>query len=256
MDYPNRIIKSGETDTDIVTAIQNQLNATNCGPLTVDGIFGDSTVSAVKLFQTRHTDSSGTPLKADGQVGPITWSILFGSDSVQSNNSPASPLLAKVLEVAASQIGVIEDPPNSNRGPQVDEYLRTVGLDPEGQHYSWCAAFVYWCFQQAADQLGVNNPLIKTAGCLDHWNRATCPEITKQAALKDPSLIKPGFIFIIDHGDGSGHTGLVESSGGGLLTTIEGNTNIQLSSNGYGVFRLDRRKIVDITKGFLDYSGA
>jgi hypothetical protein len=47
---------------------------------------------------------------------------------------------------------------------------------------------------------------------------------------------------------------MVESSQGGLLTTIEGNTNQQLSSNGYGVFRLNRRKIADITKGFLDYS--
>jgi CHAP domain-containing protein/putative peptidoglycan binding protein len=255
MNYPNRIIKKGEADTTIVTAIQNQLNAASCGPLNVNGIFDDTTVSAVKLFQTRHTDVAGNPLKADGQVGPITWTILFGSNNLVVDNNAPSPLLTKALEAAASEIGVVEVPPNSNRGPRVDVYLRTVGLDPEGQHYSWCAAFVYWCFQQAADQLGRNNPLVKKAGCLDDWNMATCPKITKQAALKDPSLIKPGFIFIIDHGNGSGHTGIVESSNGGLLTTIEGNTNLDASSNGYGVFRLTRRKIVDITKGFLDYSG-
>jgi len=256
MNYPNRIIKKGDTDADVVNAIQNELNTLNCGPLTVNGVFDDNTVSAVKLFQTRHTDAGGTPLKADGQIGPITWAVLFGTQSVASDNNAPSALLGKVLEVAASQIGVEEVPPNSNRGPKVDEYLRTVGLDPEGQHYSWCAAFVYWCFQQAAGQLGVKNPVVKTAGCLNHWNSATCPKVTRQAALKDPSLIKPGFIFIIDHGGGNGHTGLVESSAGGILTTIEGNTNTQLSSNGYGVFRLTRRKVVDITKGFLDYSGA
>ena len=255
MDYPNRIIKNGETDTDIVTAIQNQLNTKSCGPLTVDGVFSDSVTSAVKLFQTRHTDVAGTPLKADGQVGPVTWAALFGSDNVPVDNTAPSPLLSKVLEVAASQINVVEVPPYSNRGPQVDEYLKSVGLDPENEHYSWCASFVYWCFEQACNDLSLTNPLVKTAGCLDHWNRATCPKITKQAALKDPSLVKPGFIFIIDHGDGSGHTGLVESSSGGVLTTIEGNTNEQLSSNGYGVFRLTRRKIADITRGFLDYSG-
>ncbi len=255
MDYPNRVIKTGETDTTIVTAIQNELNEKKCGPVTVTGVFDDGTVSAVKLFQTRHTDVAGTPLKADGQIGPVTWSVLFSTDSVPADNTAPSALLSKVLEIAASQIGVTEDPPNSNRGPKVDEYLRTVGLDPQGQHYSWCAAFVYWCFTQAATQLNVHNPVIKTAGCLDHWSRATCPKITKLAAVKDPSLIKPGFIFIIDHGGGNGHTGLVESSGGGLLTTIEGNTNEALSANGYGVFRLNRRKIVDITKGFLDYSG-
>ncbi len=257
MNYPNRIIKKGEADTTIVTAIQDQLNATGCGPITANGVFDGSTISSVKLFQTRHVDVSGTPLKADGQVGPITWAVLFGSANVPVNNTAPSPLLAEVLEVAASQIGVTESPPNSNRGPQVDEYLRTVGLNPEGQHYSWCAAFVYWCFQQSVNRLQLpRNPLVRTAGCLDHWNRATCKKITKQAALKNPALVQPGFIFIIDHGHGSGHTGLVESSQGGLLVTIEGNTNQQLSSNGYGVFRLTRRKIVEITKGFLDYSMA
>ncbi|MEO8416130.1 MAG: CHAP domain-containing protein [Ginsengibacter sp.] len=255
MNYPNRVIKKGEADAAIVNAVQDQLNATGCGPVTVNGIFDDSTVSAVKLFQTRHADAAGTPLKADGQVGPISWSVLFGAVNLPVNNEAPSQLLVKTLEIAASQIGVIESPPNSNRGPQVDVYLKTVGLNPEGQHYSWCAAFVYWCFQQSVNELNLpKNPLVKTAGCLEHWRRATCAKITKQAALKDPSLVKPGFVFIIDHGHGAGHTGLVESSQGGLLTTIEGNTNQQLSSNGYGVFRLNRRKIVDITKGFLDYS--
>ncbi|HEY4967134.1 MAG TPA: CHAP domain-containing protein [Puia sp.] len=253
MDYPNRIIKKGETDAGVMDAVQNQLNAVNCGPVPITDIFDDVTVSAVKLFQTRHTDISGTPLKADGQIGPITWSILFNTNNVPANNDAPSPLLSTTLQVAASQLGVVEVPTNSNRGPMVDQYLESVGLNPEGNHYSWCAAFVYWCFQQAENQLGVSNPLVKTAGCLEHWNQATCRKITKQNALQDPSLIRPGAIFIIDHGNGSGHTGLVESSAGGLLNTIEGNTNPQLSSDGYGVFRLDRRKIVDITKGFLDY---
>lgn len=254
MNYPNRVIKKDEADKSIVTAIQDQLNVTGC-PVIVNGIFDDQTVSAVKLFQTRHADVAGTPLKADGKIGPITWAVLFGAVNMPVNHEAPSQLLMKTLAVAASQIGVIEIPPGSNRGPQVDVYLRTVGLNPVGQHYSWCAAFVYWCFQQSSNELNLpKNPLVKTAGCLEHWRRATCTKITKQAAIKDPSLLKPGVIFIIDHGNGAGHTGLVESSQGGLLTTIEGNTNQQLSSNGYGVFRLNRRKIGDITKGFLDYS--
>jgi hypothetical protein len=255
MNYPNRVVKKGEADASIVSAVQQQLNTMGCGPIKVNGVFDNNTVSAVKLFQTRHVDVAGTPLKADGQVGPITWAVLFGPINTPVNNLATSQLLLNTLAAAASQIGVVESPPGSNRGPQVDVYLRTVGLNPVGQHYSWCAAFVYWCFQQSSNELNLpRNPLVKTAGCLDHWQRATCPKITRQAAIKDPSLLKPGFIFIIDHGHGAGHTGMVESSHGGLLTTIEGNTNQQLSSNGYGVFRLNRRKIADITKGFLDYS--
>jgi hypothetical protein len=254
MEYPNRLIKKGEADTNIVKAVQQQLNVNRCGPIDVDGVFADATVSAVKLFQTRHTDANGASLKADGQIGSLTWAALFGEDSVAVTNVASSSLLNKVIEIAQSQIGIVENPIGSNRGPEVDIFLRTVGLDPVGEHYSWCAAFVYWCFNQAAAQLNLHNPLIKTAGVIDHWNRATCAKISKAAAIANPGLIQPGHIFIIDHGNGSGHTGLVESTNGGNLVTIEGNTNEALSSNGYGVFRLTRRKVTDITKGFLNYA--
>lgn len=253
MRYPNHIIKKGDEDRDAVLAIQQLLNDRNCGPIAVNGSFDEATFIAVKLFQTRNTDLTGTPLRADGKVGPITWSAMFGADQVPSSTEAGSALALEALQVAAAQIGVCEEPPGSNRGPMVDEYLRAVGLNPEGQHYSWCAAFVYWCFNQAAHSTGVVNPLVKTAGCIDHWNRAACPRIPKQTALNNPALIKPGYVFIIDHGGGNGHTGIVESTAAGLLTTIEGNTNPELSSNGYGVFRLNRRKIADITKGFLAY---
>jgi hypothetical protein len=47
---------------------------------------------------------------------------------------------------------------------------------------------------------------------------------------------------------------VVETSGGRLLT-IEGNTNDGGSRNGIGVFERDARKINQINKGFIDYSG-
>lgn len=253
MNYPNRIIKKNEQDQTIVKAIQAQLNAWKCGPVTVDGIFGDGTVSAVKLFQTRHTDLTGAALVADGQIGALSWAALFGQSAVANNNAVPAPLPANALLSAISQINVVEQPIGSNRGPEVDEYLRAVGLDPVGQHYSWCAAFVYWSYQQAATKLGVANPLIKTAGCLDHWQKAKCTKLTAAEALADPSRIVPGCVFIIDHGGGLGHTGIVESANGGNLITIEGNTNSGQSREGYGVFRLNRRKIPQITKGFLIY---
>jgi hypothetical protein len=251
--YPNHIVKKGDNDTAAVAAIQQALNSRSCGPLPVNGKFDDATFSAVKLFQTRNTDKAGTPLREDGKVGPVTWAALFGADQVPVSTETGSPLALKALQVAISQIGVVEEPPGSNRGPMVDMYLRATGLNPEGQHYSWCAAFVYWCFGEAAKSLNISNPLVKTAGCLEHWNRATCPRILRRTALTTPTAILPGAVFIIDHGGGKGHTGIVESTAAGLLTTIEGNTNLELSSNGYGVFRLTRRKIADINKGFLIY---
>src|SRR5262249_21859867 len=115
--------------------------------------------------------------------------------------------------------------------------------------------FVYFCFEQAASNLGVSNPLVKTGGCLDHWNKSKAKKITAIKAKNDPSLVKPGHIFIIDHGHGNGHTGIVKRVEGGRLITIEGNSNPNGSSNGIGVFELDIRKVwTPNLKGYLDYS--
>jgi hypothetical protein len=115
---------------------------------------------------------------------------------------------------------------------------------------------VYWCFDEVALQMPRNNPMVKTAGCLDHWRRAPAQgarRITKQQALADPGLLRPGMIFIIDHGGGLGHTGLIERVEGGLLATIEGNTDASRTREGGGVYRLTR-KILEINTGFIDYS--
>ena len=62
-------------------------------------------------------------------------------------------------------------------------------------------------------------------------------------------------LFIMDHGGGLGHTGIVEEVAAGLLTTIEGNTDASRTREGGGIYRLSR-KINEINKGFIDYSGA
>lgn len=253
--YPQRIIKVGEDDVAVVRPLQLRLNELGCGPLQGTGFFGQKTDAAVKLFQARFPDPQGQPLVIDGEVGPLTWGALFGSDTIPPSH-PSSNLLIKVMEIAASQIGVREKPLGSNSGPEVDEYLHSVGLDP-GPNSFWCVAFEYWCFKKAAAALGRNNPMIKTAGVLDHWHqagRSGISRITTQQAQNNPSLLKAGMIFTIDIGDGFGHSGLVENVVGGRLVTIEGNTNTDGSRNGIGVFRRDARKLKDINVGFIDYS--
>jgi hypothetical protein len=253
--FPGKVVKLGHKDKETVRAVQHRLNEVGCGPLEEDGDFDRDTLSAVKLFQARSTDSSGLPLQVDGEIGPITWAALFGPQSVPIRNGSSSPLLAAVLDFAATQIGVMEVPPGSNRGPQVDEYVRSVGLSPEGR-FAWCVAFIFFCFEHAAKKLGRRNPMIKTAGVLDHWNKAgnaSIPRITASRAKDDPSLVKPGQIFVIDVGGGHGHSGMVERVIGGQLVTIEGNTNQSGSPEGIGVFRRSLRKIVSINKGFIDY---
>ncbi len=253
MNYPKRVIKKGEKDERIVRAIQKELNARGCGPVTVDGDFGPKTLAAVKLFQTRFTDQNGNPLVVDGELGAVTWAALFGQKKIPVVDATKSSLAAAAVAVAESQLGVLESPLGSNNGPEVNAYLESVGLGPG--HF-WCMAFVYWCYQQAAQKLKKNNPLVRTAGVMAHWNaarKAGTRCITTKEAADNPGLIKPGMIFIISHGGGLGHTGLVESVHGGMLVTIEGNTNKEGSRNGIGVFRRTGRSIKSINKGFIEY---
>jgi len=56
-----------------VKTLQQRLNALGYGWLTVDGIFGAHTDSAVRTFQRKHRG-----LAVDGIVGPKTWAALQG----------------------------------------------------------------------------------------------------------------------------------------------------------------------------------
>jgi hypothetical protein len=252
--FPGRVISAGSKDRASVLAIQRRLNQVGCGPVAEDGVFGPETADAVELFQARSVDQHGSPLLVDGSVGPMTWAALFGA--VPAVETAETPLHTAVLEVAGSQVGVMEEPPGSNRGPKVDVYLRSVGINPAAGSFPWCAAFVYWCFQQASKNLAVSNPAIRSAGVLDVWNRAGSsgvPRISSIEAQNEPGLVKPGMVFVLSAGAGNGHTGLVERVDGVVLTTIEGNTNTGGSREGVGVFRRTGRRLAAINRGFINY---
>jgi hypothetical protein len=255
--YPGYHITVGVKNKASVRAVQQRLNQVGCGPLSVSGNFDSVTRSAVQLFQARTVDGQGQSLKVDGVVGPLTWVALFGGQTLPDVAAEAtSPLVKASLGVAASQVGVMEEPPGSNRGPQVDQYLQAVGLDPSEGSYPWCAAFVYWSFERGAARSGKANPVIRTAGVLDHWRKAGDAGVTRilpDEVTNDFSLLKPGLIFVISTGGGNGHTGLVEDFRDDRLITIEGNTNLPGDREGVGVFRRTGRKISEINKGFISY---
>lgn len=252
--YPGHYLTVGSKNRDSIRAVQARLNQVGCGPIDEPGLFNGQTKAAVELFQARSVDSQGRSLKPDGLVGPLTWAALFGPSSLPGTiDAPLSRLLQTTLAVAASQIGVMEDPPGSNKGPEVDKYLKSVGLGPG---YAWCAAFVYWVFEKAATTLEVINPVIQTASVLAHWNQAGRKGITRllpNEMQEDFSLITPGLIFVISLKGNDGHTGIVEGFRDDRLITIEGNTNISGGREGVGVFRRTSRKLSDINKGFINY---
>lgn len=179
MKYPGRVIRQGEPDAGIVRAVKLALNeklalqGTHDAVLPVDDPHFDAAMlQAVRMFQARNVDSQGAPLVIDGKIGPLTWEALFGTQSVPVVDAASDELLETALRIAAGEQAaqVREQPLYSNRGPRVDEYQRRTGINGSGQ--PWCACFLYWCFDEAASALGRANPVIRTAGCLDHWNRA------------------------------------------------------------------------------------
>jgi hypothetical protein len=261
--YPGTIVRRGHADPAATQAIQRRLKAMGYGPFPRSGIFDEATESAVRLFQSQHVDQVGVPLKVDGKVGSFTWSALFPAPPKPAAVNTSSSIALQALAVASSQIGVLEQPPGSNSGPQVDKYLSSVGVKPgvgPVANRAWCAAFAYWCFNSAAQSLSVANPVSKTGGVLRHWELAkTNPAATlhsRSSAVSNPARIRPGFIFVYDFGKGLGHTGIVERVEAGRLITVEGNINDGSipGREGVGVFRTNRRKITDQRLvGFIEY---
>lgn len=147
-------------------------------------------------------------------------------------------LTERALDIAASQVGVREV--GRNRGPRVEEYLASVGLPPGN---SWCAAFVHWCFQRAADELMLPPPLPKTGGVHKLWRR-----IDVGFKVPRPTV---GSLFFHDSGGGLGHVGFVAGVRGDEIDTIEGNTDDGGSREGDGVMRRVRRRHY-VNLGFVD----
>jgi hypothetical protein len=152
----------------------------------------------------------------------------------------SSSLQVLAMKIALGEIGVKETPANSNRGKEVESYLSSVGLSGGN---AWCMAFVYWCVDEAAKAKGVANPLFKTGGVLRQ---------SRERSYLSSQTPKVGSIFIMDYGNGFGHTGFVERIEGNTLHTIEGNTDSAGSRTGGRVMRQTRQR--NQIKEFLNIS--
>uniref|UniRef100_A0A6M3KXR1 Peptidase C51 domain-containing protein n=1 Tax=viral metagenome TaxID=1070528 RepID=A0A6M3KXR1_9ZZZZ len=158
--------------------------------------------------------------------------------------------MSGAVAVARGQVGVREMPVNSNEGPQVEAYLRSVGMGP-GR--AWCAAFCYWCIREAWwwDHFGQDPPYIKTAWTPSIWSWAQKQGLDYWASPADVHLgrdVPDGALFLL-HGHVGGeskprvkHVGIVEhyNPADQVVNTLEGNTNPAGSREGGGVFRHER----------------
>jgi hypothetical protein len=152
---------------------------------------------------------------------------------------PIQDLETKSLQQVALELCIwcvqsgIRESGGANRGPEVDDYARAVGLDPVGA-WPWCTDAMYCVFREAARLKGMTNPFPKTAKAVSVWNLAD-----KACRASNP---KPGSVGVLDHGKAwaselgtrnrltdNGHIVIANAAVNG---DISGNTNLAGSREG------------------------
>jgi hypothetical protein len=145
---------------------------------------------------------------------------------------PFTPIIpASAAGIAVAKVQSF-DPPGvtlANSQAFVNQILGAVGASPGDP---WCASFLSWAFQQAANNGAAGTQFHYTAGTQDllRWMNANCP--AKVTANPQDVLGMTGAIFIAtDIGDPDhGHTGFIINrllDGDGSISafiTCEGNT--------------------------------
>jgi len=134
------------------------------------------------------------------------------------------------LRIALTQVGVKEQPANSNRGPRVDVYQDADDLP--GRGYAWCMSFVQWCYREAEKTLPRRTPSV---GFFLGWAR--------DAGWVVPTPKRGDIVcYQFDADNWPDHVGIVSAVlPGGFIRAVEGNTAHGNDANGGAVMVRTRR---------------
>jgi hypothetical protein len=159
-------------------------------------------------------DSPYSLASFDGVVGS---SPLAGAGSA-GESTPGSRMVA----IAESQLGQIEQPPGSNESPAIAQYrTATAGSIPGAP---WCSYFASWVARQAGEPIGEGG---QGAGAVSEvWSWA---QSAGRAIPNGPGVVpKPGDLIVF----GDEHVGIVRDVlPNGQIQTIEGNYENKVAAN-------------------------
>lgn len=127
----------------------------------------------------------------------------------------------QLVDLAKSQVGVAENPPNSNNVRYNTWYY---GREVNGSSYPWCMVFCQWCF----DQVKVALP-IRTASCTALMNAA------KEAGRWVTGNYQPGdlVIYTFNQNGTPSHCGIyLKKESTFTFSAVEGNTSLSNNANG------------------------
>lgn len=127
-----------------------------------------------------------------------------------------------VLQTAQNQVGITENPPDSNHVVFNTDYY---GSEVSGDSYPWCCVFVWWCFNKSGNGAAFYDGG-KVAGCT-----AVASWASQNNLWVNKSDVKGGDLVLFKNGDGGwSHIEIVSSVEGNIIHTIGGNTTPESGS--------------------------
>ena len=192
-------------------------------------------------------------VEADGIPGDQTadaiaakLGLCWDHPAISSGGTVSNSFRSLLVDLARKELGVLEQPKNSNRGARVQQYQAATWLDGTG--WPWCAAFICWLVREGLKQYdplkvpaGFKRP--ETAGAWDFENWATDYKRYGVSRFEATDRrIEPGDILVFTFS----HIGIAEAAASGTnptseVRTIEGNTDGSGTREGGGVYRQTRR---------------
>jgi len=187
-----------------VIARINELNAALAPPVAAP----PATTPAAPTTSGTTGDGSQFASMLQGAMAPGATGVA-GAAGVPANGSVG----AKMVAIAAREVGVAESPPGSNNSPRIAQYRSaTAGSPGPGP---WCAYFTSWVAHEAGAPVGPNGGGFGSVDALYAWAQQAGKALPKGATPQ------PGDLIVWDE-----HIGLVESVGpNGTVNTIEGNSS-------------------------------
>ncbi|WP_057919432.1 peptidoglycan-binding domain-containing protein [Lysobacter antibioticus] len=206
----------------------------------IDGKFGPATNRAIEAFAARkHLSYAGTLNQEVWAALTEPMARVVGLPAKAPNKS--YPQLVRWF----AEQHLAEHPVElggANRGPWVRMYMK----GSEGEAMLWCAGFVSFVMQQAAEKAGRAAPIAGSFGCdeLARQAKAAGRFVAGKNVAHNGGFGALGAcgIFLVRKTSSDWiHTGFAFDGGEESFLSIEGNTDHKGSANGFEVARRTRR---------------
>lgn len=148
-------------------------------------------------------------------IGMVVRTVICASLLAFATAAQAGPLQREVITVSEKYVGQVVERTNRNDHPMIDKWLGYLGL-PKG--LSWCAAFVVGMYKEAADSIGIKQPLPRYGRVATLWDYARANQMRFQTFRPDEAMmigLLPGDLAVWRRGRGvarnfDGHIGIVK----------------------------------------------